>query len=193
MRRVDEETTLCIRFITEGTARMRELLAGLLAFTEVSGQGEDSPQSVDLNLVLRKTLENCRAAVDETAAVVTSDPLPTIQGHEPHFLQLFQNLVSNAIKYRSDETPIIRISATREDELWRLSVADNGIGIAPEYHRKIFGVFKRLHGRMIPGTGIGLAICQRVVERYHGRIWVESQVDHGSAFFFTLSAKEAKK
>jgi light-regulated signal transduction histidine kinase (bacteriophytochrome) len=143
--------------------------------------------------VWEKTLENCRAAIDETGAVVTSDVLPTVQGHEPHFLQLFQHLVSNAIKYRSDKTPVIHIAATREDKLWRLAVSDNGIGIAPEYHRKIFGVFKRLHGKMIPGTGIGLAICQRVVERYHGRIWVESQVDQGSTFFFTLSATEAKE
>jgi light-regulated signal transduction histidine kinase (bacteriophytochrome) len=155
----------------------------------MNGEQVDSPQAVDLNLVLGKTLENCRAAIDETGAVVTSDPLPTVPGHEPHFLQLFQNLVSNAIKYRSGKTPIIHIAATRMDELWRLSVADNGIGIAPEYHQKIFGVFKRLHGKMIAGTGIGLAICQRVVERYHGRIWVESQVDQGSTFFFTLSAR----
>jgi PAS domain S-box-containing protein len=189
---VDEETALCIRFITEGTTRMRDLLADLLAYTQMNGEQVDSPRPVDLNVVWEKTLENCRAAIDETAAVVTSDVLPTVQGHEPHFLQLFQNLVSNAIKYRSDKTPIIHVAATREDELWRLAVSDNGIGIAPEYHRKIFGVFKRLHGRMIPGTGIGLAICQRVVERYHGRIWVESQVDQGSTFFFTLSAREAR-
>ena len=191
--RVDEESALCMRFITEGTTRMRDLLADLLAYTQMNGEQVDSPQAVDLNLVLGKTLENCRAAIDETGAVVTSDPLPTVPGHEPHFLQLFQNLVSNAIKYRSGKTPIIHIAATRVDELWRLSVADNGIGIAPEYHQKIFGVFKRLHGKMIAGTGIGLAICQRVVERYHGRIWVESQVAQGSTFFFTLSAKEAKR
>ncbi len=186
----NEEATLCIRFITEGTMRMRALLADLLAYTQMSGTHLDAPQPVDLNLVLGKTLENCRAAIDETAAVVTSGQLPVVYGHEPHFLQLFQNLITNAIKYRSSQAPLIHIAATREGELWRLSVSDNGIGIAPEYHRRIFGVFKRLHGRMIPGTGIGLAICQRVVERYHGRIWVESQVDRGSTFFFTLSQGE---
>ena len=171
---------------------MRELLADLLAYTQMNGEQVDSAQPVDLNLVLEKTLENCRAAIDETGVVITSDPLPTIQGHEPHFL-LFQNLISNAIKYRGDKAPVIHVAATSLDGLWRLAVSDNGIGIAPEYYQRVFAVFKRLRGRMIPGTGIGLAICQRVVERYHGRIWIESQVGQGSTFLFTLSAKEAKE
>jgi light-regulated signal transduction histidine kinase (bacteriophytochrome) len=171
---------------------MRELLAALLAYTQVNGENVDCLRPVDLNVVLRNTLENCRAAIDETEAVISSDPLLVILGHEPHFVQLLQNLISNAIKYRSDKTPIVHITATHDGESWRLSVSDNGIGIDPEYHRTIFGVFKRLHGRMIAGTGIGLAICQRVVERYHGRMWVESQVDQGSTFFFTLSDGETK-
>jgi signal transduction histidine kinase len=104
-----------------------------------------------------------------------------------HFVQLFQNLVGNAIKYRAGErAPVIRVSARRSANEWIFSVEDNGIGIAPEYHRKVFGVFKRLHGKQVPGTGIGLAICQKVVERYGGRIWVESEEGHGAAFRFTL-------
>jgi PAS domain S-box-containing protein len=188
---VDDETALCIRFITDGTRRMRELLADLLAYTEMSAQAEKPYEPVDLNQVFEQTLGNCRTAINESAAVITVDPLPTIPGHEPHFLQLFQNLISNAIKYRSGEPPRIHVSATRAGAFWRFAVADNGIGIAPEYHEKIFGVFKRLHDKKMPGTGIGLAICQRVVERYDGRIWVESEAGRGSTFYFTISTKES--
>jgi light-regulated signal transduction histidine kinase (bacteriophytochrome) len=99
---------------------------------------------------------------------------------------VFQNLIANAIKYRGKETPRILVFADEVDKSWRFGVADNGIGIDPEYHAQIFGVFKRLHGQTIPGTGMGLAICQRVVERYNGRIWVESQPGQGSKFLFTI-------
>jgi chemotaxis family two-component system sensor kinase Cph1 len=145
---------------------------------------------VDLNRVVEKTLENCKTAVAETQAVVTSDTLPTVAGNEVQFIQLFQNLITNALKYRSEKPPQIRVSAIRLDGMWRLGVADNGIGIAPEYHRQVFGVFKRLHGRGIPGTGIGLAICQRVVEGLGGRIWVESQAGEGATLYFTVPAAE---
>ena len=144
---------------------------------------------VDLNQVFHKTLENCRAAIDEAAAIVTSDALPAILGEESHFLQLFQNLISNALKYRGELPPRIHVSAEKQNGLWRIAVNDNGVGIAPEYHKKIFGVFKRLHGRSIAGTGMGLAICQRVVERYGGRIWVESEPERGATFYFTLAAE----
>jgi light-regulated signal transduction histidine kinase (bacteriophytochrome) len=102
-------------------------------------------------------------------------------------VQLFQNLIGNALKYRSEQPPQIHVSAIKEDKMWRLAVADNGIGIDPQYHQKVFGVCKRLHGGKIPGTGIGLAICQRVVGRSGGRIWVESREGHGATFYFTLS------
>ena len=101
-------------------------------------------------------------------------------------MTLFQNLVGNAIKYRGDLRPAIEVSARRTEAEWEFAVADNGMGIDPEYHEKIFGMFKRLHRKNIPGTGIGLAICQRVVERYRGRIWVESRLGEGSKFLFTL-------
>jgi PAS domain S-box-containing protein len=182
----DDEASVCVRFITEGTQRMRGLLADLLAYTQVSGDEQRPPEAVDLNLIFQKTLENCRAAMEESQAMITSSPLPMVAGRESHFLQLLQNLVANAIKYRGDRAPRIHVSADYRGGRWRLAVSDNGIGIDPEYHLKIFGVFKRLHGKMIPGTGIGLAICQRVVERYGGRIWVESQVNQGATFYFTL-------
>lgn len=189
---LENEASICVGFITEGTKRMRVLLADLLAYTQLTGDAREPVESVNLNQVFDKVIENCKPAIEESKAIVTSENLPIIRGHEPHFLQLFQNLVSNAIKYRGESAPRVHISAASQDGAWRFAVADNGLGIDPEYHQKIFGVFKRLHGKTIPGTGIGLAICQRVVQRYGGRIWVESHVNQGATFYFILSAtKEA--
>jgi len=180
------EAGKCIEFITEGTRRMRELLADLLDYTRVAAEDEQPIEAVDLNRVFKKTLDACKGPIDETGATVTSDRLPTIQARESHFLQLFQNLISNSLKYRSERTPHVHVSAEKENGGVRIAFKDNGIGIAPEYHDQIFGVFKRLHGKTIPGTGIGLAICQRVVHRYGGEIWVESKVNEGAAFYFTI-------
>ena len=185
---LEGEAAVCAGFIAEGTSRMRELLTDLLAYTHLTADGQQPVESIDLNSVFQKTIENCKAAIEETQAIVTSEKLPTMAGDEPHFLQLFQNLIGNAIKYRGESTPRIHVSAENQNGTWRFTVADNGLGIDPAYHQRIFGVFKRLHGKTIPGTGIGLAICQRVVERYGGRIWVESQVNQGAKFHFTLPA-----
>ena len=116
--------------------------------------------------------------------------MPTVHGQEPHFIQLLQNLITNGLRYRDSRPPRIYVNAERENGMWRFAVRDNGIGIAPEYHKHIFGLFKRLHSRKISGTGIGLAICQRVVERYGGKIWVESQENEGATFYFTLPVTE---
>jgi PAS domain S-box-containing protein len=183
---LDGEASTCIEFITEGNKRMRALLADLLAYTQAAGDVQQAIRPVDLNRVFQTALRNCQTAMDEARAVITSDNLPAIPGYEPHFVQLFQNLISNGLKYRGERPPRIHVSAKLQDGLWRIAIQDNGIGIAPEYHKQIFGVFKRLHGRTIPGTGIGLAICQRVVERYGGQIWVESQVNEGATFYLTL-------
>ena len=188
---LDGEAATCIEFITEGTKRMRELLADLLAYTQVNAQDGQPLAAVDLNRVFEKTLVACKAAIDETGARVTSDPLPVIRAYKPHFLQVFQNLISNSLKYRSERAPEIHISAEKVDGVYRLAFRDNGLGIAPEYHDQIFGVFKRLHGKSIPGTGIGLAICQRVVKRYGGEIWVESTVNEGATFYFTVPVPAA--
>ncbi len=184
---LDSEAESFISFITDGTKRMRQLLEDLLAYTQLSGR-EESHESVDLNEAFEAAVENCRVAIHESCANVITDLLPCVPGHKPHFIQLFQNLISNALKYRSERTPQIHVSAEMNDGVWRVAVKDNGIGIKSEYQEQIFGVFKRLHGRTIPGNGIGLAICKRVVERYGGTIGVESQPDAGATFYFTLSA-----
>jgi chemotaxis family two-component system sensor kinase Cph1 len=119
---------------------------------------------------------------------VTSDPLPTLVAEEVMLTQLFQNLISNSIKYRSGETPRIHVSAERNPEGWLFAVRDNGIGIDPQFSDRVFGMFKRLHGKEIPGTGIGLALCKKIVERNGGRIWVESEAGSGSTFKFTIPA-----
>jgi PAS domain S-box-containing protein len=172
--------------IIEGAKRIRELLVDLLAYAEIRGASQGPLEVVDLNLVVENVKLTLKTAVDESGAVINSDRLPVLRGHAGHFVPLFQNLIGNALKYRSERPPWIDVSVQEQDGQLRFSVADNGIGIAEEFHDKIFVVFKRLHGRDIPGTGIGLAICQRVVERYGGRIWVESQVGRGSTFFFTI-------
>jgi PAS domain S-box-containing protein len=183
--RLPEEAELCVSFITQGTSRMRTLLVDLLAYTQVGAEG-DATEAVSLEAVCHKAIENLRPAIEETHAAIKVERLPTVRCQDAHFLQVFQNLIGNAIKYRGDDAPRIHVSATKQDGEWRVAVADNGIGIDPQYHKRVFGVFKRLHGRSIPGTGIGLAICQRVIERYGGRIWVESEADHGATFYFTI-------
>ncbi len=190
---LDGEAATCIEFITDGTRRMRDLLADLLAYARMAGDGQETTEPVALNHALQTALKNCQAAIEESSAVITSDNLPTIPGFEPHLVQLFQNLISNGLKYRSERPPRIHVSAERQDNLWRIAIQDNGIGIAPQFHKQIFSMFKRLHGHTIPGTGIGLAICKRVVDRYGGQIWVESQMNQGATFYFTVpvTAKEA--
>ena len=188
----ETEFGLFQNFIVQGTLRMQNLLDDLLAYTETGAKLDVPDEIVDTRRALAEALENIRQAIDASGAQVEVGGLPAVKGHDMHFVQLFQNLVGNAIKYRKpDEAPVIRISARRAAAEWVFSIEDNGIGISPEYHTKVFGVFKRLHGKSIPGTGIGLAICQKVVERYGGRIWVESEEGKGAAFRFTLPVVEA--
>ena len=183
---LDDKAAGFVDNIVGGTERMRDLLADLLAYTEVNAQRDLPVEAVDLNEVMEIARQNLKASIGETNAVVTADPLPVIGAFQAHFVSLFQNLIGNAIKYRSEQPPRIHVSVERMDGHLRFAVSDNGIGIESEYFEKIFVAFKRLHGQTIPGTGIGLAICQRVVERYGGRIWVESQPGRGSTFLFTF-------
>jgi chemotaxis family two-component system sensor kinase Cph1 len=129
-----------------------------------------------------------RPPVKESGAVITHDPLPMVEADQTQLSQVFQNLLGNSIKYRSPEPPKIHLSARRLDGFHEFSVTDNGIGVDPEHHERIFGVFKRLHGKDVPGTGIGLAICRKIIESHGGQIWIESRLGEGATFKFTLPA-----
>ncbi|HEY4362028.1 MAG TPA: ATP-binding protein [Bryobacteraceae bacterium] len=185
-RVLDAEGLQFLGFLTEGGRRLATLINDLLAYTR-AGVLESETAPVNSSLVLEMTLSSLAEAIRESGASLTYDSLPEIAMSEAHLQQVFQNLIGNALKYRREERPQIHISAVREDGGWRFSVRDNGIGINPLYKEKIFGVFKRLHRNdKYSGTGIGLAICQRVVERYGGRIWVESEPRRGATFYFTV-------
>lgn len=184
--RSDPNTSYYMQQILDGSTRMSALLNNLLAYIEASREHIDADVTVDCDEALAEALANLRHQIDGTDARVTFDPLPHIQFPRVHVVQLLQNLIGNGIKYRNSEAPHIHISVKRGAGEWVFGVADNGIGIAPEHRQDIFGVFKRLHGSRIPGSGMGLAICQRIVERHGGRIWVESALGHGSTFFFTV-------
>jgi two-component system CheB/CheR fusion protein len=178
-----------ISYSVEGALRIEALLKGLLAYWEVGEREQNSLASIDCGAVLAKALSNLQAAIEQSGAIVTSDPLPTVLAEEVMLIQLFQNLISNSIKYRGEECPIIHVSAERDAAGWLFAVQDNGIGIDPQDTGRVFGMFKRLHGSEIPGTGIGLALCKKVVERQGGRIWVESEPGRGSTFKFTIPSR----
>jgi PAS domain S-box-containing protein len=182
---LDQEADRFLGFIISGAQRMELLLRDLLAYSQ-TGSDEDPAVEVDCTEALSKVTLNLQASIDQSKAVVSWTPLPKVRAHEFRIVQLFQNLIGNAIKYRGVDPPVICVTAERKDDVWLFCVEDNGIGIEPQYAQQVFGIFKRLHGHRFPGTGIGLAICQRIVERYSGRIWVEPAVGGGSRFYFTL-------
>ncbi len=178
-----------ISYSVEGALRIEALLKALLAYWEVAARRPDNSAPVDCGPVLAKALLNLQAAIEESGAIITSDPLPTVMAEEVMLMQVFQNLISNSIKYRSQEAPKIHISAERDAGGWLFAVRDNGIGIAPQDSDRVFGMFRRLHGSEIPGTGIGLALCKKIVERQGGRTWVESEAGRGATFKFTIPAR----
>lgn len=174
-----------IDFITDGAQRMHALVRSLLSYAEASS----IPivlEPVNVEVILRSTEANLRAALDQTGATLTHDALPIILGNPIQLGQLFQNILSNALKYRSQATPRIHVSALLQGKEAVISISDNGMGISAEHHETIFVSFNRLHGREYSGTGLGLATCQRIIERHGGRIWVKSEVGKGSTFCFTL-------
>jgi PAS domain S-box-containing protein len=183
--KLDGNADQYISYIVGGARRMEMLLKDLLTYSQTGSSAEGPAETVDFTDVIRKVLLNLQASVEQSGALITWDTIPAVHAHEIRLVQLLQNLVGNAIKYRGEDAPRIHIAALWREREWVLSVKDNGIGIAPEYAQQIFKIFKRLHGQDYPGTGIGLAICQRIVETYGGRIWVESE-GKGSCFFFTL-------
>ena len=190
---LDAEADQFIDYAVQGARRMEMLVRDLLAYTQAVNIDESAIEPVDVGEVANQALANLRTAILESGASVELDPLPAIRIAPAHLLQLFQNLIGNALKYRSDAAPpSIKISSERRGKQWEIRVQDNGIGIEPQYASQVFGLFKRLHAHdKYAGTGIGLAICQKIVERYGGRIWVEAGNGPGSMFCFTLPAAES--
>jgi len=185
---LDKSSAECLQFIVAAAERMGLLIDALLDYSK-AGEITNRPlRATPMEEVLTSALGNLNGSIAESHAVVTHDPLPVVKGDSLHFEQLIQNLIGNAIKYRREDVPRVHIAARNLDQEWLFSVSDNGQGIPPQYQTQIFELFKRLHGQQYPGTGIGLATCKRLVERYDGRIWVESEAGKGSTFFFTLPA-----
>jgi chemotaxis family two-component system sensor kinase Cph1 len=183
---LDAQGNKFIRNIVNSCGRMQALIDDLLEYSRV-GRSEKPFDVIDCNLVFEDACANLQLAIRQDQASVTRGDLPRVRGDSFQLLQLFQNLIGNAIKYRSSEAPMVRVSASRQGDSWVFSVQDNGIGIAEQYHPRIFQLFQRLHSqKQYSGTGIGLAICQRIVERHGGRLWVESEPNRGSTFYFSI-------
>ncbi len=184
--KLDADADDFIGYAVEGANRMQKLIQDLLSYSRLGTQGKEF-QPTNCETVLDKALENLQAAIEETGAVITHDPLPTVMADEAQLLQLFQNLLSNAIKFHGEESPRVHVSAEEKDGNWVFSVKDNGIGMDPKYFELVFVIFQRLQARdEYPGTGIGLAITKRIVHRHGGKIWAESEPGKGSTFFFTI-------
>lgn len=172
--------------VISGTQKMQELLAALLAYAreaESAGRG-----TAELPAVVQDVLASLKAEIESAGAQIVCGELPVVRGDFLHILRLFQNLMENALKYRSQEPLHVQIDAQQQADHWLVSFRDNGMGIPPAQHDAIFAPLRRLHGQEIPGTGMGLAICKKIVERLGGRIWVESNAGQGAVFYFTLPA-----
>jgi len=192
--KLDEDADEFIGFAVDGARRMQELINDLLTYSRV-GTRALQLETVDSNQLVDQVVGDLAAAVHDSNANVIRDDLPIVPGDPTQLRQLFQNLIANGIKFhRPDEAPRVHVSATREHGTWTFSVSDNGIGIEPQYQQRIFALFQRLHTRAdYPGTGIGLAICKKIVERHGGQISVESQPGHGTTFRFTLPVGRLEK
>jgi light-regulated signal transduction histidine kinase (bacteriophytochrome) len=185
--RLDAQADRYIAYMVEGATRMEHLIADLLAYTQLTGAPDPSTGMADAAEVLRSAISNLQVAIEQNQAVITNGALPRVRMQAVHLQQVFQNLLGNAIKYRGKEPPKIEIDALRDGDDWTFTFKDNGIGIDERYANTIFGIFKRLHSATeYSGTGMGLAICKRIVQRYGGRIWVESKLGSGSTFVFTI-------
>lgn len=186
---LDENAKHVAGFIEAGVARISALVADLLAFA-ISGRSEP-PQTIDLRRAVTLATENLALEIKESGAIVTVDAMPVVLGNETHVVRLLQNLISNAVKYGTEGSPEIRVSAARNGPGWVIGIADNGIGIAPEDQDRIFLPFVRLMDKNVVGTGLGLAVCKKIVERLGGTIQVESALGEGSTFSFTIAAPDA--
>ena len=187
-READAESRKFFGLVEAGADRMTRLLDGLMAYTQIDAMLTTPSQTAHLEDCLNEALQGLALSIEESGAVITHDSLPQVHGDQSQLAELLQNLITNALKYRSKETPRIHVSSVRAEREWIISVADNGVGIAPEDRTKIFEVFTRLHGREIDGAGLGLAFCSKIIELHGGRIWVEANTASacGSVFRFSL-------
>jgi signal transduction histidine kinase len=190
---LDQDARDFINFAVDGAKRMQALINDLLAYSRVGTRGKEF-QPVPLDEIMLQARNNLKIAIEEQEAEIACDSLPVVQGDDTQLIQLFQNLIGNAIKFHGEQKPRIQIQKERHNGDWKFSVSDNGIGIDPQYAERIFLIFQRLHNRdEYPGTGIGLAICKRIVERHGGRIWVDSRLGDGCTFYFTLPVGDKEK
>jgi signal transduction histidine kinase len=186
---LDEQATRWMKRIVNGADRMKSLIRDLLAVSRIETEGEKF-RPVDFNRLLQFVKFDLADCIARSGATILNDNLPTISADESQLAQVLQNLIGNALKYRGEEPPVVRISAAKKGGVWQISVADNGIGIESQYYERIFEMFKRLHTQDVySGTGIGLALCQRIIKRHGGDIWVESQLGRGSTFHFTIDSR----
>ena len=189
---LDQDAHEFIGFAVNGAKRLDTMTNDLLKYSQISNKKREAIP-VDFEHVLEHTLENLKVQIEENNAIITHDPLPTIVGDEELKVQLFQNIIGNAIKYRSQETPKIHISTIKEKNQYLFSIKDNGIGMSPKHLEKIFTIFQRLHtNEEYEGTGIGLAIAQKIIHQQGGQIWVESEIGKGTTFYFTIPVNNSK-
>jgi light-regulated signal transduction histidine kinase (bacteriophytochrome) len=183
---LDDKAKKYIDYAVDGAVRMQRLINDLLTYSRVGTRAKPL-EPTDSHSVLGEALRNLQSAIEESRAMVTNDDLPTVRADASQLAQVFQNLIANAIKFRGEFPPRIHVSARGREREWVFSVNDNGIGIDPQFKDRIFVIFQRLHTKQeYPGTGIGLALCKRIVERHGGRIWFESEPGKGSTFFLTI-------
>ena len=189
---LNAEAKECIRTVVEGATRMQKLIDGLLVYARV-GRSEESLATVDCTGLLGRVVANLQASISEAGGEVKHGLLPVVEAREAQLTQVFQNLISNAIKFHGESPPLIEVGSKELESEYQFSVRDCGIGIDPEYQKKIFEIFQRLHGReTYPGTGIGLSVCKKIIELHGGRIWVESEEGRGATFFFTLPKEQRR-
>jgi PAS domain S-box-containing protein len=186
--KLDQDANDFIDFIVDAASRMQRLITDLLAYSRL-GRKDVSEAEVNFNEAVHKVLYSMSSTIESLNGAVTHDELPVLRAHETSIIQLFQNLIGNALKFRGEEAPIIHVGVNKDKNEWIFSVKDNGLGIEPQYHERIFQIFQRLHSKeRYSGTGIGLSICKKIVSNYGGRIWVESELGKGSTFYFTIPA-----
>lgn len=189
---LDKDGNEFLHFIIDGAKKMNTLIKDLLAYSRITTHAKP-PKWNKLEKILENAIFNLSESIKESGAIITYDALPTLKVDKTQFLQLFQNFISNAIKFRRDETPKIHLGVKKIDIGWLFSIEDNGIGIESQYYDRIYDIFYRLHTKEeYPGTGIGLPICKKIIHRYGGQIWVESELGRGSTFYFTILLKTAK-